>query len=67
MSGDDDLPAGPCGQAVNQVKLRFYRLCRRLDRDFKARELNDLQKQAEQRVLLSVFARDDASAAPQGN
>jgi len=57
--GDDDLPAGPCGQAVNQVKLRFYRLCRRLDREFKTRELTDLHKRAEQRVLRSAYAREE--------
>ena len=56
---DDDLPAGPCGQAVNQVKLRFYRLCRRLDPDFKTRELSDVHKRAEQCALRSVYARED--------
>jgi hypothetical protein len=55
-TSDDDLPAGPCGQAVNQIKLRFYRLCRRLDREFKTRELNPELEQAEQRVLRSVYA-----------
>ncbi|MFT5173938.1 MAG: hypothetical protein ACI8W7_002122 [Gammaproteobacteria bacterium] len=58
--GDDDLPAGPCGVAVNQVKLRFYRLCRRLDSEFKTRELTDELKRAEHRVLRSVYAREDA-------
>ena len=57
---DDDLPAGPCGQSVNQVKLRFYRLCRRLDSDFKTRELSDQHERAEQRVLRSVYAREDS-------
>jgi hypothetical protein len=56
--GDDDLPAGPCGQAVNEVKLRFYRLCRRLDGEFKTRELSEPLKQAEQRVLRSVYANE---------
>jgi hypothetical protein len=67
LEGDDGMPAGPCGQVVNQVKLRFYRLCRRLDRQFKARDLTDMHKQAEQRLLRSVFARDDTSARSQGN
>lgn len=63
LEGDDDLPAGPCGQSVNQVKLRFYRLCRRIDREFKTRDLTDTHKQAEQRLLRSVFARDDDTGA----
>ena len=57
---DDDLPAGPCGQAINEVKLRFYVLCRRLDGKFKARELNDREKQAELRVLRSVHVRNES-------
>ncbi len=56
---DDDLPAGPCGQSVNQVKLRFYRACRRLDPEFKKRELSPGQRVAEKRVLRSAFARAD--------
>ena len=56
---DDDLPAGPCGQAVNQVKLRFYRMCRRLDPEFKSRELDGKQRTAEKRLLGSAFARDE--------
>ncbi len=54
--GEDDLPAGPCGRAVNQVKLRFYRLCQRLDGQFAERELNTDQREAEQRLLSSVYA-----------
>jgi len=57
---DDDLPAGPCGKAVNQVKLRFYRLCRRLDPDFKSRKLEPHQTAAERNILKSAFVRDDA-------
>ena len=56
VMSDDDLPAGPCGQAVNQVKLRFYRLCRRLDPDFKTCVLTDTHKRAEQQLLQSVYA-----------
>jgi len=58
--GDDDLPAGPCGQSVNQVKLRFYRLCRRLDREFKTRTLEPRQADAERAMLASVFVRDES-------
>ena len=54
--GEDDLPAGPCGRAVNQVKLRFYRLCQRLDGQFAERELNAAQREAEERLLSSVYA-----------
>lgn len=56
---DDDLPAGPCGQAVNQIKLRFYRLCRRLDAEFKSRELSSTQRQAERRLLASAYNRGE--------
>lgn len=56
---DDDLPAGPCGQSVNQVKLRFYRTCRRLDPEFLARKLDDSQRLAERRVLLSAYNREE--------
>ncbi len=55
-SADDDLPAGPCGRAVNQVKLRFYRLCQRLDPEFTKRELNAAQQAEEQRILASAYA-----------
>ncbi len=55
-AGEDDLPAGPCGRAVNQVKLRFYRLCQRLDGQFAERELDEAQRQTEQRLLDSVYA-----------
>lgn len=56
IDGTDDLPAGPCGRAVNQVKLRFYRLCQRLDKQFSERKLDKRQQQAEQRLLKSVYA-----------
>ena len=58
--GDDDLPAGPCGRSVNQVKLRFYRLCSRLDRDFGSRSLEPHQAKAERTMLASAFARDES-------
>lgn len=56
---DDDLPAGPCGRSVNQVKLRFYTQCRRLDSEFKIRELNSRQRKTERRLLASAFNRDE--------
>jgi len=58
-AADDDLPAGPCGQSVNQVKLRFYRVCRRLDGEFQTRELNSQQRRAERRLLASAFNRGE--------
>lgn len=44
---DDELPAGPCGKSVNDLKRRFYDLCRRLDPQFDNRELAEPQKAAE--------------------
>ena len=46
---DDDLPAGPCGISVNELKARLYGLCRRLDPRFADRDLTELQRQAEAR------------------
>ena len=46
-SADDDLPAGPCGRSVNEVKREFYRLAQRLDVEFDNRELNEAQRRAE--------------------
>ena len=37
---DDDLPAGPCGRTVNELKQRFYALCRRKDPEFEQRKLS---------------------------
>lgn len=44
---DDELPAGPCGKSVSEIKRRFYDLCRRLDKDYERRELSPEQKRAE--------------------
>lgn len=49
---DDELPAGPCGKSVNELKRRFYRLCARTDKDFSARTLTSEQRRAESRFLL---------------
>jgi hypothetical protein len=48
-SEDDDLPAGPCGKTVNEVKRRFYSLCARRDQQCHSRELNDTQLVYEKR------------------
>ena len=48
---DDEFPAGPCGKSVNELKLRFYRLCQRLDPQFNERALDERQRAAEARFL----------------
>jgi len=49
--GDDELPAGPCGKSLNDIKRRFHDLCRRLDPEFASRALDERQKRAEARFL----------------
>ena len=49
---DDELPAGPCGKSINELKRRFYDLCRRLDPEFESREL-DSNQSATERCFLS--------------
>lgn len=46
---DDELPAGPCGRTVNEIKRRFYELCTRLDASFASRELSEAQQRVERR------------------
>lgn len=48
---DDEFPAGPCGKSINELKRRFYALCRRLDAKFDHRELDATHKAAEQHFL----------------
>ena len=48
---DDELPAGPCGHSVNELKRRFYTLSRRLDADFDNRQLDATQQAAEQHFI----------------
>lgn len=48
---DDQLPAGPCGKSVVEIKSRFYAICRRMDPDFDGRELTPEQRQAEASFL----------------
>ena len=49
---DDELPAGPCGRSIGELKRRFYDLCRRLDSNFDQHELSSSQAQAEQRFVV---------------
>ncbi len=46
-SGDDDMPAGPCGKSINAIKRHFYAACRILDKEFDRRELTDAHRSAE--------------------
>lgn len=48
---DDELPAGPCGVAVNSIKRRFYAICKRLDKQFLERPLDKRQREAEASFL----------------
>lgn len=48
---DDELPAGPCGMPINAIKRRFYDICRRLDRQFRERNLTQRQQRAEMRFV----------------
>lgn len=46
-SGDDDMPAGPCGKSINAIKRHFYAACLILDKEFDRRRLNDAHQSAE--------------------
>lgn len=46
---DDDLPAGPCGRTINEVKRRFYEICERCDPEFTERDLSPDERQYERR------------------
>lgn len=46
-AGDDDLPAGPCGKSVNDIKRHFYAACRILDKDFDKHKLKNAHRDAE--------------------
>jgi hypothetical protein len=43
---DDEMPAGPCGRSVNELKRRFYDICRRMDGQFGMRDLTERQRDA---------------------
>ena len=50
---DDELPCGPCGVSVNDVKRRFYALCARLDAKFHQRPLSKTLIEVQARFVLS--------------
>ncbi|HSS63002.1 MAG TPA: hypothetical protein VLS27_01095 [Gammaproteobacteria bacterium] len=50
-SGDDDMPAGPCGKSINSIKRHFYAACRILDKDFDQRKLGQAHKSAEAKFM----------------
>ena len=60
---DDELPAGPCGKSINELKLRFYNLCARLDREFSQRTLDGRQRAAEARFTGHLRRGKGGSAA----
>ncbi len=47
----DDLPSGPCGMSVNEIKWELYRRCMRLDPQFASRDLTEEQRQQESRFM----------------
>ena len=51
---DDELPAGPCGRSVNDVKRQLYEVCSRADREFYRRRLTSEQQLYEARFVLSA-------------
>lgn len=48
---DDDMPAGPCGRTVNEIKNRLYQLSLRCDAEFQVRTLSPRHIEIEQRFL----------------
>ena len=48
---DDELPAGPCGQSVNDIKRRLHGMSRRLDPNFTNHSLGRPDQAAEARFL----------------
>ena len=46
---DDELPAGPCGKSINELKRRFYRLCEKLDTEFGDHTFTDRYRDIEGR------------------
>lgn len=60
---DDELPAGPCGKSINELKLRFYNICSKLDAQFHQRSLNPLQRTAEARFTVHLRRGKGAGAA----
>lgn len=50
---DDELPAGPCGKSINELKRRFYEICKRLDPRFAEHKLDRRLQEVESRFVLS--------------
>lgn len=50
---DDELPCGPCGRSVNEIKRRLYALCSRVDSRFQERQLNASLLETEAHFLRS--------------
>lgn len=51
VHADDELPAGPCGKPVSELKRRLYDLCRKHDPEFSGRQLSEVQKAAEAKFV----------------
>lgn len=49
---DDELPAGPCGKSINELKRRFYHLCQRIDPEFGSRDLSERHREIEGRFAI---------------
>lgn len=47
----DDLPAGPCGMSVNEIKWELYKRCMRMDPQFASRDLAEEQRLQESRFM----------------
>lgn len=47
----DDLPSGPCGRSVNEIKWDLYRRCMRMDPQFPSRDLTEEQRLQESRFM----------------
>jgi hypothetical protein len=48
---DDELPAGPCGKSVNELKRRLYEICMRMDKQFSERSLSAELREIEARFI----------------
>ncbi|MCH9670010.1 MAG: hypothetical protein K0U93_01035 [Gammaproteobacteria bacterium] len=49
---DDNLPAGPCGKTVNEIKRRLYELCRCADEQFSDRDLDERHTEQERQFIV---------------
>ncbi len=48
---DDELPSGPCGKSVNEIKRRLYEICSRVDPMFGDRPMTPELQQVEDRFM----------------